>query len=97
MASIQKKENKDGSISYLVQVKRKGFKPYNKRTRTKAAASKHAREVELAMENGTWDEFAQEEQKKGHATLKHFVPLYLRDVAPNKAGGQKSLDFESSV
>jgi len=97
MASIQKKVNKDGSISYLVQIRRKGFKAYNKRTRTKAAALKHGREVELAMENGTWDEFAQEEQKKGHATLKHFIPLYLRDVAPNKAGGKKTLDYETSV
>jgi len=39
MTKIQKKENKGGSTSCLIQIKRKGFKAYNKTTRNKAAVS----------------------------------------------------------
>jgi len=97
MASIQKRTLQDGSIRWLAQVRKKGYKTVNITMKTKAAAEKEARRVELAIDNGTWDEFAQEEQKQGNTRLEYFISRYLEEISPFKKGGAKTILNETSV
>jgi len=97
MATPQKRTLQDGSIRWLLQVRKKGYKCVNITRKTKAAAEKEARRVTLAMENGTWDEFAIEQQREGKTTLEHFIHLYLAQVSPRKKGGAKTLENETSA
>jgi len=97
MASIQKRTLDDGSVRWLLQVRKKGFKTVNKTLKTKAAAEKTARRIELQMEDGTWDEFSNQEQKQGNTTLEYFIKRYLEEITPFKAGGNKGIINESST
>jgi len=97
MASIQKRILQDGSIRYLAQIRKKGFKTVNITKKTKEAARKEARKIELAMDDGTWDELKYEAQKHGNTSLRYFINLYLIEIAPNKNGGEKSFEYEQSI
>jgi len=97
MASIQKRTLQDGSVRWLAQIRKKGFKTVNITKKTKAAAEKEARRIENAMDNNAWDEFASEEQKKGNTPLEHFINRYLSEVSPYKEGGEKGLINERST
>ncbi len=97
MASIQKRTLQDGSVRWLLQIRKKGFKTVNRVKKTKAAAEREARRIEAAMDNNTWDEFASEEQKKGNTPLAYFIKKYLEEVTPHKAGGEKGIINETST
>jgi len=97
MASIQKRILQDGSVRWLAQVRKKGYKTVNITKKTKAAAEKKARSVELAIDNGTWDEFATDERRQGTTTLEYFIKRYLAEITPFKAGAAKGITNESSV
>ena len=64
---------------------------------TKAAASNEARKIEIAMDEGKWNEFAKDEQKKGNTKLEHFIIRYLKDITPFKSGGKKTIVNETTV
>ncbi len=97
MATPKKVELQSGETRWVIQVFKKGYKRHTIRKKTKAAAVNEARRVALAMDDGTWDEFAIEAQKKGDTTLKSFFTRYLTEVSPKKAGGQQTIDYETSV
>jgi|GEM_PF-4882392 len=97
MASIQKRILQNGTVRWLAQIRKKGYSVVNVTRQTKAAADKEARRIELAMENGTWDEFAAEEQKKNNTPLEYFIKKYLSEITPHKAGGEKGIINETSV
>jgi len=97
MASIQKRTLQNGAVRWIAQIRKKGYKTVNITKKTKAAVMTAAREVELAIDNGTWDEFAAEQKKLGSTTLEHFIKLYLEEVSPFKKGGKKTLANETTT
>jgi len=97
MASITKRILQDGSIRWLAQVRKKGFKTVNITKNTKAAASKAARDIEVAIDNGTWDEFASREQKDGNTKLSYFIHKYLKEITPYKEGGTTTIVNETAA
>jgi len=97
MASITKRTLQDGSIRWLAQIRKKGYKTVNITKLTKKSAENTARKIELAMDNKTWDEFAKEEEKKGNTQLEYFINKYLQEVTPKKTGAAKGLTNETSV
>jgi len=84
-------------VSYKVQVNKKGYDRYNFTSKTKAAAEKRAREVETAMESGTWDEFANQEKKIGNTILSAVIERYLKEVSPFKKGAIATLKYETAT
>ncbi|MDQ6967796.1 MAG: site-specific integrase [Mariprofundaceae bacterium] len=97
MASIQKRRLQDGSIRWIAQINKKGYKRLNITKNTKAAVEKAARDIEVAMDNNTWDEFASDEQKFGNTALEYFIKLYLKEITPHKKGGTSTIYNETSV
>ncbi len=97
MASITKRVLQDGSVRWLAQIRKKGFKTVNITKNTKAAATKAARDIEVAIDSDTWDEFAKEEQKKGNTSLEYFIQRYLKEITPHKQGGEKGIINETSA
>ncbi|TLS77936.1 hypothetical protein FE236_02215 [Mariprofundus erugo] len=97
MASIQKRTLDNGQTRWLLQVRKKGYKTVNETKLTKAAAERRAREIEMAMDNGTWDEFATAEQKSGNTSLEYFIHKYLKEISPHKKGGEKGVINETST
>lgn len=97
MASIQKRELQDGSIRWVAQIKKKGYKRQNVTKNTKVAVERAARDIEVAMDNNTWDEFASDEKKYGNTIFEHFINLYLTEITPYKKGGATTINNETSV
>ncbi|MDQ7002643.1 MAG: site-specific integrase [Ghiorsea sp.] len=97
MASISKRVLKDGSVRWLGQIRKKGFKTVSAWKMTKKALEAEVRRIELAMDSGTWDEFARSEQKDGNTSLAHFIRKYLKEITPHKTGGQKTIINESTA
>jgi len=97
MATPKKVELQSGEIRWVIQVFKKGYKRYTIRKKTKAAAVNEARRVALAMDDGTWDEFASEEQKHGNTSLEYFIQRYLKEITPHKEGAKKGIINETSA
>jgi len=97
MASFTKRTLQDGSVRWLAQIRKKGYKTVNITKLTKKSAENEARKIELAMENKTWDEFAKEEQNLGNTQLEHFINKYLQEITPRKTGAAKGLTNETSA
>ena len=97
MASFTKRTLADGSIRWLAQIRKKGYKTVNVTKMTKTAAANEARKIELAMDNGTWDEFAKSEQKDGNTKLSHFIKKYLNEITPHKTGGKNTVVNETAA
>jgi len=85
MASIRKRSNKDGSVSYRVDVRLKGF-PAQRATFSRLTdAKKWAKHVESAIEEGRY--FKTTEARKH--TLKEAINRYKESVLPAKKDGKK--------
>ena len=97
MASISKRVLKDGSVRWLGQIRKTKFKAVSVWKMTKKALEAEVQRIELAMDNGTWDEFTRSEQKDGKTNLAHFIHKYLREITPHKAGGAKTITDRKSV
>jgi len=97
MASIQKRKLQNGDVRWIAQINKKGYKRLNITKNTKSAAEKAARDIEVAMDNNTWDEFASDEQKIGNTSLEYFIKLYLKEITPHKKGGTSTIYNETSV
>jgi len=88
MASIRKRTNKDGSISYRVDVRIKGFPPQRATFSRLTDAKNWGKNTESAIKENRYFKTA-ESQKH---TLGDLVDRYIRDVLPTKpdqGGAQK--------
>lgn len=80
MASIRKRSNKDGSASYRVDVRLKGFLPQRATFKRLTDAKKWAGQTEAAIREGRYFKTA-EAQKH---TMADLIDRYIRDVLPTK-------------
>jgi integrase len=88
MASIRKRTNKDGSTSYRVDVRLKGFPPQRATFCRLTDARNWGKNTESAIKEGRYFKTA-EAQKH---TLGDLIDRYIRDVLPtkpNEGGAQK--------
>jgi integrase len=88
MASIRKRTNKDGSTSYRVDVRLKGFPPQRATFSRLTDAKNWGKNTESAIKEGRYFKTA-EAQKH---TLGDLIDRYIRDVLPtkpNQGGAQK--------
>jgi integrase len=88
MASIRKRSNKDGSTSYRVDVRLKGFPPQRATFVRLTDAKNWGKNTESAIKEGRYFKTA-EAQKH---TLGELIDRYIRDVLPtkpNEGGAQK--------
>jgi integrase len=88
MASIRKRTNKNGSTSYRVDVRLKGFPPQRATFARLTNAKQWGKSTEIAIKENRYFKTA-ESQKH---TLGELIDRYIRDVLPtkpNKGGGQK--------
>ena len=88
MASIRKRINKDGSTSYRVDVRLKGFPPQRATFSRLTDAKNWGKNTESAIKENRYFKTA-EAQKH---TLGDLIDRYIRDVLPTKpdqGGGQK--------
>lgn len=85
MASIRKRTKKDGSASYRVDVRLKGFPPQRATFSRLTDARKWAGQTEAAIREGRY--FKTTEARKH--TLKAAIERYKQSVLPTKKDGQK--------
>ena len=88
MASIRKRTNKDGSASYRVDVRLKGFPPQRATFSRLTDAKNWGKSTESAIKEGRYFKTA-EAQKH---TLGELIDRYIKDVLPtklNQGGSQK--------
>ncbi len=78
MATIIKRRAKDGSIHYLVRVRKKGTLPQNATFQKLADARNWAQTVEASLIYG------QHNPLPKHHTLSELVERYIRNVLPHK-------------
>ena len=92
MASIRKRTNKDGSISYRVDVRLKGFPPQRATFTRLTDAKNWGKNTESAIKENRYFKTA-ESQKH---TLGDLVDRYIRDVLPIKPdqGGAQQQQLE---
>ncbi|MBF0455564.1 MAG: site-specific integrase [Magnetococcales bacterium] len=80
MASIQRRETKEGKVSYRVQVRLKGFPVQRATFERKTDAKKWATQTEAAIREGR--HFKTTEAKRH--TLADMVDRYIQEVLPSK-------------
>lgn len=85
MATVQRRTNKDGSYSYKVEVRKKGFPPQRATFKRKTDANKWARQTESAIEEGRY--FKTTEARKH--TLSDAINRYKKSVLPEKKDSRK--------
>ncbi len=85
MASIRKRSNKDGSSSYRVDVRLKGFPPQRATFKRLTDAKKWAGQTEAAIREGRY--FKTTEARKH--TLADAIDRYRDSVIPTKRDGKK--------
>lgn len=85
MAYVQERKNQDGSISFRVQVRLKGFPIQTASFSRKTDAKKWAQQTEAAIREGR--HFKTSAAKKH--TLSEVIDRYIRDILPMKPKSQK--------
>ena len=80
MASIRKRVNKNGSHSYRVDVRLKGFSPQRATFTRLTDAKKWAQHTEAAIREGRY--FKTAEARKH--TFSELADRYIKDVLPHK-------------
>ena len=80
MASIQKRINKAGLVSYRVEVRKKGFPPQRATFKRKTDAKNWAEDTESAIREGRYFKFA---EARKH-TLKELIDRYIENILPTK-------------
>jgi len=85
MASIRKRTNKDGSVSYRADVRLKGFPPQRATFSRLTDAKKWAKHTEAAIEEGRY--FKTTEARKH--TMAEAITRYKESVLPAKKDGKK--------
>lgn len=87
MASIRKRTNKDGSTSYRVDVRLKGFSPQRATFSRLTDAKKWAQHTESAIREGRY--FKTAEARKH--TFADLADRYIRDALPKKSPTAKKI------
>jgi len=82
MAYIEKRKNKDGSVSHRVQIRRKGYAQVVETFDRLSDAKKFAAKVEREMDERKWRDFAEAD----NTTLDEALTRYLEEVTPDKKG-----------
>jgi len=85
MPSIRKRTNKDGSLSYRVDVRLKGFPPQRATFTRLTDAKKWGQQTEVAIRENRY--FKTAESRKH--TLTDLIDRYITDVIPTKPGWAK--------
>jgi integrase len=80
MASIRKRTNKDGSISYRVDVRLRGFPPQRATFARLTDARQWGRNTEAAIKENRYFKTAEASKH----TLGELIDRYIRDVLPSK-------------
>jgi len=86
MASIRKRKRKDGTASFLVEIRMKGSPPERATFTRKTDAKKWAQDTESAIRDGRY--FKTREAQRH--TLSELVNLYIADKVPDKKDGKKT-------
>ena len=86
MATITTRQNKDGSIGYRVQIRRKGHKPVYKTFQKKILAQRWAREQEQRIEEGSYHDI----RIASKTYLKTLFERYRLDIIPARAASSKT-------
>jgi len=81
MAAIEERTDKDGSVSYRVKVRLKGYPTQSATFARKTDAKRWAASTESAIREGR--HFKTSESKK--RTFNDLVQRYIKDVLPPKA------------
>lgn len=80
MATIETVNNKNGTTSYRVKIRRKGYKPVSKTFKRKTDANKYVRMIETDMDVGR--QIVTPEASK--YTLSHAIDRYIETILPRK-------------
>ncbi|MGE3319093.1 MAG: tyrosine-type recombinase/integrase [Candidatus Berkiella sp.] len=86
MANIEKRIGKDGSISYRVKVRLKGFPPQHATFERLTDARRWAQQTEAAIREGR--HFKTTEAKR--RTLGEMIDRYIQEVIPHKPKNQRN-------
>ncbi|NQV59374.1 MAG: site-specific integrase [Alphaproteobacteria bacterium] len=81
MAYIQKRSSKDGTVSYRVQIRRKGYPLQTASFSRKTDADRWARSTEAAIEEGRYRNVAQAKRR----TVAELIDRYAEDYLPQKS------------
>src|SRR5215470_12304677 len=87
MATIQKRQNADGTISYRAMVRKRGFPHVTETFSSKTRAEAWAKRIEVGIEDGS--AVSTEGQR---TTLSEALQRYLREITPNKKGWKREQD-----
>ena len=88
MAYIEKRKNKNGTVSYRALVRMKGHPPQSGTFGHKRDAEKWAKEVETDIRRGRY--FQQVEARKH--TLAELITRYKKEVLPHRARGKEKAE-----
>lgn len=78
MATIRKRVNKKGLVSYFVEIRSKKYKPERKTFPTQAAAKAWAVRVQAAMDNGSWVDVRDTRSTQIDQIVDDYVASYER-------------------
>lgn len=84
MASIVQRAAKDGSITWQVKIRRKGYPPVPRSFTRRADAEACARQQEEEIDRGVW----RDRTSADTTTLYALLARYLKDVIPNGRGAE---------
>lgn len=84
MASIRSRKNKDGTVSYQVQVRREGFKPLSDTFKTRAEAGRWGREQEARIDRGGFEDVSTLRKQ----TVKQLMQKFLEEKVPHRKGSR---------
>jgi integrase len=87
MATIQKRQNADGTISYRAMVRKRGFPHVSETFSSKTRAEAWAKRIEVGIEDGS--AVSTEGQR---TTLGEALERYLREITPSKKGWKREQD-----
>lgn len=83
MASIESRTNSDGTVSYHVKIRLKGFPPVNATFARLTDAKRFVQSTEAAMREGRY--FKNPSKKR---TLSDAIHRYFKEILPNKPGSK---------
>ncbi len=87
MASIRKRTRKDGTTSYMVEVRLKGFPPQTATFKRLTDAKKWGQDTESAIREGRY--FKTAEARKH--TFGELADRFVQDVLPRKAASAEKI------
>lgn len=87
MASIVARQQQDGTITWQVKIRRRGYAPVSRTFVRRADAERFARQTEADMDKGAFVPRSEAEA----VTLREALERYAREVTPRKKGAAREL------